>query len=55
MKGSWTDEITFQIIAQDLEEGFVTTYSLQFDNDQVLVTAKSNLGFEQILSGEFIK
>lgn len=55
MKGSWMDEKTFQIVAQDLEEGFVTTYTLQFDNDQVLVKAKSNLGFEQILSGEFIE
>lgn len=53
IKGEWIDGDTFQIFDQSLEEGFETTYTFQFGNDQVLLTLKSNLGWEQTFSGKF--
>lgn len=55
MKGEWADQNTFQIFDRNLEEGFETTYTFRFSNDQVLLTLKSNLGWEQSFSGKFLK
>jgi hypothetical protein len=55
-KGRWLDEKTLEVTAQDLEDGFVNVYSMRFNNNQIEVNYKLNLGnTEQNFKGEFKK
>jgi CubicO group peptidase (beta-lactamase class C family) len=51
LRGSWLDEKTLQIFAQDLEDGFEETTTVTFENGQATLNSKSNLYPEQTASG----
>lgn len=52
-KGRWLDEKTFQVTAQDLEDGFETTYTVVFKDDGIEMKAKSNVNGEFSFTGKF--
>lgn len=54
-KGCWLDENTLQVFERDLEDGFDTVFTMAFNNGQIKLSVKSNLGYEVTYEGEYAK
>lgn len=51
-KGRWSDEKTFSVTAQDLEDGIQTVYTAVFEDDRIELVAESNVYGEISLTGK---
>lgn len=51
LKGVWLDENTLQVFEQDMEDGFETVFTIDFEGNAFNLNIKYNLGFEQNYEG----
>jgi CubicO group peptidase (beta-lactamase class C family) len=54
-KGLWVDGDTLKVVERDLEDGFDTVFTIDFEGDHIALHAQYSLGYEVTYTGELAK